>query len=125
MTRINWSAKLLGILAAALFTAVAAAAHNTRVLFVFLPEFGGATTIEGRDFYAHFGPVENYGDLARDPSMFQSFAHLNRRGALIASDLVATAAAPLLAAAPRERYAPTTGGGPVDQRSRRYPAGAD
>ncbi|MGI4876305.1 MAG: hypothetical protein ACRYG4_02325 [Janthinobacterium lividum] len=102
-----------------------AAAHNTRVLFVFLPEFGGATTIEGRDFYARFGPVENYGDLARDPAMFQSFAHLNRRGALIASDRVAAAAAPLLAAATRDRYAPTTGDGPVDQRSRRYPAGAD
>ncbi len=99
-----------------------AAAHHTRVMFVFLPEFGGATVIEGRDFYTRFGPVADYGDLASDSRLFQSFSHLNRRGAMIASDRIAAAAAPLLAAAPRDRYALTIGDGFADQRSRRHPA---
>ncbi|UAJ11548.1 hypothetical protein [Polymorphobacter megasporae] len=99
-----------------------AAAHGTRVMFVFLPEFGGSTVIEGRGFYTHFGPVEDYGDLSRDPSLFQSFSHLNRKGALIASDRIAAAAAPLLAAAPGDRYARKIGDGSADQRSRRHPA---
>lgn len=66
-----------------------AARHGTPVIFVFLPEFGGATAIEGRDFYARRGNVADFGDLARDPALYQSFAHLNRRGALIASDRLA------------------------------------
>ena len=68
-----------------------AARHGTRLLFVFLPEFAGATTIEGKATYAGLGRVENYGDLARDPRWFQSFAHLNHRGAMIASDRLAAA----------------------------------
>lgn len=101
-----------------------AAAHDTRVMFVFLPKFGGSTMIASYDFYAEVGPIENFGDLSRDPALFQSFAHLNRRGAIIASDRIAAAAAPLLAAAARDRYARMIRDGSADQRSRRHPARA-
>jgi hypothetical protein len=66
-----------------------AASHGARVIFVFLPEFGGATTIEDRAFYAARGTIADDGDLARDAGLFQSFSHLNRRGAVIASDRLA------------------------------------
>lgn len=71
-----------------------AAAHGARVVFVFLPKFEGPTIIEGRDFYARLGRVEDYGDLATKPELYQSFAHLNHAGATIASDRVAAAALP-------------------------------
>lgn len=74
-----------------------AAAHGARLIFVFLPKFGGAGTIEGRDFYARLGAVEDYADLGRDASLYQSFAHLNHAGAMIASDRVARAVAAVLA----------------------------
>jgi hypothetical protein len=81
-----------------------AASHGARLIFVFLPEFDGATTIQDRAFYAARGEIADDGDLAHDASLFQSFSHLNRRGAVIASDrLAATIAADLAApsAAPR------------------------
>ena len=74
-----------------------AKAHGARLLFVLLPKFEGSTIIEGQAFYAALGHVENYGDLARDPGLFQSFAHLNHAGATIASDRVARAALPYVA----------------------------
>lgn len=71
-----------------------AASHGARLIFVFLPEFAGATTIADRAFYAARGTIVDDGDLAADASLFQSFSHLNRRGAVIASDrLAATIAA--------------------------------
>ena len=71
-------------------------AHGARVLFVFIPEFEGKRSIEDRDFYARLGSIEDYGDLAADAALYQSFAHLNHRGAMIASDRVATAVAAAL-----------------------------
>lgn len=65
--------------------------HDTRMIFVFLPEFEGATTVEGRPGYDRLGRVEDYGDMARDPRWFQSFAHLNHQGAVLASDRLAAA----------------------------------
>lgn len=73
-----------------------AAAHGARILFVFLPEFDGATTIAARPFYTARGAIEDYGDLSRDADLFQSFSHLNRRGAMIASDRLAAAVARLV-----------------------------
>ncbi len=73
-----------------------AAAHGTKIIFVYLPQFEASPVIEGRDFYSRLGAVESYADLARDPGMYQSFAHLNHAGAMIASDRVAAAAARLL-----------------------------
>ncbi len=72
-------------------TAIArlAARHGARLIFVFLPVFDGATTIEDRAFYAALGPIADDGALAADPHLYQSFSHLNRRGALIASDRLA------------------------------------
>lgn len=83
-----------------------AAAHGTRLMFVFLPHFEGSTAIEGRGFYARLGHIEDYGDLSRDPSLYQSFSHLNHAGAMIASDRVATAAALLLVNVPAHALAP-------------------
>lgn len=74
-----------------------AAARGTKIIFVYLPEFEGPATIGNRDFYARLGEVENDSDLARDPGLYQSFAHLNHAGAMIVSDRVAAAAARLLA----------------------------
>lgn len=68
-----------------------AAEHGTRVLFIFLPEFEGATTIADRAFYAARGSIVDVGDLAQNHHLFMDFAHLNHRGALIASDRVAAA----------------------------------
>lgn len=73
-----------------------AAAHHARLLFVLLPKFASSTKIEGMSFYAGLGQVENYGDLGRNPDLFQSFAHLNHAGAMIASDRVALAALPYI-----------------------------
>ncbi len=70
-----------------------AATHGARLTFVFLPTFDGATTIEDRAFYAARGEIADDGDLAGDPHLFQSFSHLNRRGALVASDRLARAVA--------------------------------
>lgn len=81
-----------------------AAAHGTRIIFLFLPEFEGVTTIADRAFYAARGTIIDAGDLAADPRLFQSFAHLNHRGAVIASDRVAVAVATTLA----PRSAPVT-----------------
>lgn len=68
-----------------------AARHGTRLIFLFLPEFDGPTTIEGRTAYARLGQIEDYGDFAHDSRWFQSFAHLNHRGAIAASDRLAAA----------------------------------
>ncbi len=81
-----------------------AAVHGTRIIFLFLPEFEGARTIADRAFYAARGTILDAGDLASDPRLFQSFAHLNHRGAVIASDRVAAAVAATLA----PRAAPVT-----------------
>ena len=68
--------------------AALARAHDARLIFVFVPEFGSSDFAD-RDFYARLGRVADFGDLARDPGLYQSFAHLNRRGATLASDRVA------------------------------------
>ena len=80
-----------------------AADHGARLIFVFLPEFDGATTIEDRAFYAARGAIADDGDLAHDPGLFQSFAHLNRRGALIASDRLAATIIAVLPSTPASR----------------------
>lgn len=82
-----------------------AASHGARLIFVFLPEFDGATTIEDRAFYAARGTIADDGDLARDAGLFQSFSHLNRRGAVIASDRLAATIAAELAVPPAARTA--------------------
>ena len=73
-----------------------ARAHGTRVVFVYIPQFNGTTVIADRNFYERLGPIVDNGDLAdRDP-LFQGWAHLNHAGAMIASDRLAAAVAPLL-----------------------------
>ncbi len=77
--------------------AALAAAHGARLLFVFVPEFD-ATGFASRDFYARLGGVADFGDLARDPTLYQSFSHLNHRGAMVASDRLADRIAGVLGA---------------------------
>jgi hypothetical protein len=115
-------------------TAIAriAAARHVPIVFVYLPKFEGAATIEGRAFYAHLGTVEDDGDLASQPDLFQSFAHLNHAGAMIASDRVAAAAArvlsarvaaPALAAATTGRYPALAGDGSASPATGTHRAG--
>ena len=93
-----------------------AQAHHAPIMFVYLPHFEGPRVIQGRDLYARLGRIEDYGDLAGNPTLFQSFAHFNHHGAMIASDRIAAAVAPListdpaLAAAPAGGYAASGGG---------------
>ena len=61
------------------------------VIFTYMAEFEGPRTIEGQHFYGSRGRIVDMSDLAGDASLYQSFAHLNHRGAMIASDRVAAA----------------------------------
>lgn len=81
-----------------------AEANGARLIFVFLPKFESSAVIEGRAFYDRLGMVEDYGDLSRNATLYQSFAHLNHAGATIASDRVASAAARMLAAPATDGY---------------------
>lgn len=76
-----------------------AKANGARLVFVFLPEFGQPTTIASRARYARLGRIADFGDLATNPALFQSFAHLNHRGALIASDRLAATVTQVLGGA--------------------------
>ncbi len=67
------------------------AAHRSRICFVFLPHFEGSVAIPHRDFYARHGTIVSVADLRDDSSKFQGWNHLNRAGAVIASDRVAAA----------------------------------
>ena len=73
-----------------------ARAHGSRIVFVFLPHFEGADVVPDRGFYEQFGPIVSVADLRDDSTMFQGWNHLNHRGAMIASDRVATAVAAAL-----------------------------
>ena len=70
-----------------------AAAHHSRICFVFLPHFEGAVAIPHRAFYEHYGAVVDAADLRDDNTKFEGWNHLNRAGAVIASDRVAAAIA--------------------------------
>ena len=76
--------------------ATLAAAHGTKVVFIYIPRFESSRTIVDRDFYERLGPIVDNGDLATQDRLFQGWAHLNRNGALLVSDRLAVAVAGLL-----------------------------
>jgi hypothetical protein len=85
-----------------------AAAHGTRLVFVFVPVFNAPPVVEDRAFYERFGPIVDNGDLARNPELYEGWAHLNHAGAMVLTDRLAAAVAPYLttgrlAAAERSR----------------------
>lgn len=70
-----------------------AKAHATRLIFVFLPTFGGSQVISDRSFIAKYGIIVDNGDLAQQDRLFENWAHLNHAGAVAVSDRVAHAIA--------------------------------
>jgi hypothetical protein len=73
-----------------------AAAHGTKMVFVYIPRFTGALSPESRAFYGRFGKVQDNGDLAQQDRLFSGWPHLNHAGAMIVSDRVAQAVAEAL-----------------------------
>lgn len=71
--------------------AAEAKAHGVKLIFVFLPAFNGPESIADEDFLKQFGPVLNYGDLARRDEFYENRAHLNHAGAMAASARLADA----------------------------------
>lgn len=74
----------------------AARAHGTRVVFLYIPQFESSPVISNRAFYTQFGRIVDNGDLATRDPLFQGWAHLNHAGAMIVSDRLARALAPML-----------------------------
>ena len=73
-----------------------AAAHRTKLVFVYLPIFAGELDVGSRTYYGRYGTILDDGDLATQHSLFSHWAHLNHSGAMIVSDRIADAIAPLL-----------------------------
>ncbi len=74
----------------------AARAKGVGVAFLKLPLYGPVQSPGDDRAYRAIGPVFAFPELSRDPTLYQSAAHLNRGGALVASARVAEAIAPLL-----------------------------
>jgi hypothetical protein len=62
-----------------------AKAHGTQLIFVYIPQFGGAPTVSDLDFLKQYGPVINNGDLAPRDELFENWSHLNHAGAMTAT----------------------------------------
>jgi hypothetical protein len=58
-----------------------ARAHNTRVVFLFLPQFESDRTISERAFYESQGALLDAGFVSTRPDLYSSWGHLNARGA--------------------------------------------
>jgi hypothetical protein len=59
-----------------------ARAHNTKVVFVYIPNFQGPPKPLFEDFYIHYGPVIDANYLKDNDQMFFDAVHMNRSGAL-------------------------------------------
>lgn len=70
--------------------------QGSKILFVYIPGYAEQPEIIGRDFYERFGPIQDNSDLIRRHLLFADWQHLNGHGAVIASDRLAAAVAPLL-----------------------------
>jgi hypothetical protein len=71
-----------------------AAAHGTKLLFVYAPAFKGELDPESRRYYERYGTVVDNGDLARQSELFSHWSHFNHAGAMILSNRIAEAVAP-------------------------------
>jgi hypothetical protein len=63
-----------------------ARAHKTKVAFVYVPEFQGPANPLFENFYIHYGPVFNADLVANNDQIYFDLSHLNRLGALAATD---------------------------------------
>lgn len=70
--------------------------HGARLAFVSLPVFGPRQLAGSTLFYQQFGPDFTFTPLAADPTLFQDGLHMNHRGALRVTPLLADRIAPLL-----------------------------
>lgn len=66
------------------------------IVFLSLPFFGPLQPVGAIDAYRQWGRTIAFPALASEPSFYQSAAHLNRRGAIVASRLSAEAISPYL-----------------------------
>jgi hypothetical protein len=73
-----------------------ARAHGTQVIFVYLPEYGAPSQTSEAAFLEPLGHLVSVGDVATRPELYMEVHHLNRYGAQIASDRVASAVAAAL-----------------------------
>jgi len=65
--------------------------------FLALPVFGKEQSPDDPAYYRTFGPLYSFNTLAQQPALFQNGTHLNREGAIRASELAGDALAPLAA----------------------------
>ncbi|PBN41699.1 hypothetical protein [Sphingobium sp. D43FB] len=84
---------------------------DVSLAFLSIPLYGPLQATGDRRAYAPFGPVLALDDLAQHPELYQSAAHLNRKGAVRASRAAAQAIAPLLVGTKGEERAPGQGRG--------------
>lgn len=75
-----------------------ARAAHVRLAVVAIPFYGPVQPVENRSAYRAIGPVIALDTLSSRADYYQSAAHLNRKGALAASQALAAALAPLLTA---------------------------
>ncbi|MBV8971433.1 MAG: hypothetical protein JO290_03985 [Sphingomonadaceae bacterium] len=86
-----------------------ARAAGVPVLFAYLPEFEGPRVSQTAAFYGQRGRIIDFSDLAQQAGLYQSFAHLNHKGAMIASDRVARAVEATLRPAAAATAGPAAG----------------
>jgi hypothetical protein len=70
--------------------------HGAQVSFLFLPYYGGPSTLQGADFYDQYGRTLNAAFLAPHAEWFADYGHLTRRGARILTDWLVEPVADLL-----------------------------
>lgn len=70
-----------------------ATAHNTKIIFVYMPTFNGPPTVSDREFIEKYGTLINNYDISKRPEFFSDWAHLNRAGAEVVSNRLADAIA--------------------------------
>ena len=71
-----------------------AGAHGTAILTLYLPDFDdGALDEKTRNYYAAYGKILDFSDLAGRNELFSDFSHLNHAGAKLVSERIADAIA--------------------------------
>lgn len=81
-----------------------AQAHGTKLIFVYLPEYGAPLHTSEAAFLKQYGELVEMGDIATHPELYMEVHHLNRYGAAIVSDRTSAA---IVAALKQEPGAPS------------------
>jgi hypothetical protein len=93
--------------------------HQVRLAFVGLPVFGHEQSPGSDTFYRRFGAVFALDALAADPALYQNGVHLNRQGAIRASQLAAQVLRPQVTLALGKGGVEETGSGNDEDHSSR------